>query len=107
MKPIRSFASDNNAGIHPEVLQAISAVNLGHTPGYGSDRYTQSAEHALEEHFGAGTRAFMVFNGTAANTLSLAAVTRSFHAVICGDAAHMNVDECGAPEKFSGCKLIP
>ena len=107
MKPARSFASDNNASVHPEVMQAIAAANEGHTVAYGDDRYTQSALRKIEKHFGAGARAFMVFNGTAANVLSLSALTAPYHAVICAEAAHVYVDECGAPEKHTGCKLIP
>jgi threonine aldolase len=107
MKPVRSFASDNNASVHPLVLQAIAAANEGHTVAYGDDRYTRAAQQKIEQHFGAGTRAFMVFNGTAANVLSLSALTSPYHAVICAEAAHVYVDECGAPEKHTGCKLIP
>ena len=107
MKPIRSFASDNNAGVHPEVLKAIAAANHGHVVGYGDDPYTQSAERLFKQQFGEGTEVFFVFNGTAANSLSLKALTNSYHAVICAEAAHIYVDECGAPEKFTGCKLIP
>ena len=106
MKPVRSFASDNNAGVHPAVLRAISAVNQGHAVGYGDDSCTQRTVRLFEKHFGRGTRAFPVFNGTAANVLSLSALTSPYHAVICGEGAHINVDECGAPEKFTGCKLI-
>jgi threonine aldolase len=107
MRPARSFASDNNAGIHPEILKAIGGVNEGHTVGYGDDPYTQSALGKIKEHFGSDVEAFMVFNGTAANVLSLSAFARPYHAVICAEAAHIYVDECGAPEKFTGCKLIP
>jgi threonine aldolase len=107
MKPARSFASDNNAGIHPEVVDAIAAASQGHTVGYGDDRYTESALRKFQQHFGAGIEVFFVFNGTAANCLSLKALTESYNAVICGEAAHIYVDECGAPEKFTGCKLIP
>lgn len=107
MKPIRSFASDNNAGIHQEVVKAIAAANRGHVVGYGDDPYTQSAVRKFEKHFGDGIEVFFVFNGTAANCLSLKALTSSYDAVICGEAAHIYVDECGAPEKFTGCKLIP
>ena len=105
MKPIRSFASDNNAGVHSEVLQAIAAANVGHVVGYGDDPYTGRAAAKFREHFG-DVDVFFVFNGTGANVLSLQAATRSFHAVICTEAAHINNDECGAPEKFTGCKLI-
>jgi len=107
MKPARGFASDNNATVHPEILQAISAVNQGHTIGYGTDRYTASAVHSFREHFGADTEVFFVFNGTAANCLSLKALTESHHAVICPESAHIYTDECGAPERFTGCKLLP
>jgi threonine aldolase len=107
MKPTRSFASDNNAGVHPEVLKAISAVNKGHVVGYGDDAYTDSAVRHFKRHFGGDIEVFFVFNGTAANCLSLKALTSSYHAVICAEAAHIYVDECGAPEKFTGCKLVP
>ncbi len=107
MKPIRSFASDNNAGVHASVLAALGAANVGHTVGYGDDPYTASAVRKFKEHFGRDVRVFFVFNGTAANVLGLRALTQSYHAVICTEAAHIYTDECGAPEKFTGCKLIP
>ncbi len=107
MKPARSFASDNNAAVHPKVLQALMAVNLGHAVGYGDDSCTRRVTRIFQRHFGVGTQVFFVFNGTAANVLSLAALTDSYHAVICGEAAHVYADECGAPEKFTGCKLLP
>src|SRR5437016_12795427 len=107
MKPGRSFASDNNAGIHPEVLKAISAANHGSAVGYGDEPYTSSAVQKFKQHFGDDADVFIVFNGTAANCLSLKALTDSFHAVICTSVAHIYTDECGAPEKFTGCKLLP
>jgi threonine aldolase len=107
MKPARSFASDNNAGIHPKVLQAIAAANQGHVVGYGDDPYTQAAVRKFKQHFGPDVDVFIVFNGTAANSLSLKALTESYHAIICTEAAHIYTDECGAPEKFTGCKLLP
>ena len=107
MKPVRSFASDNNAGVHPQVLQAIARVNRGHVVGYGDDPYTEAAVRKFKQHFGADIEVFIVFNGTAANCLSLKAMTESYHAVICAEAAHIYTDECGAPERFTGCKLIP
>jgi threonine aldolase len=107
MKPSRSFASDNNAGVHPEVLKALSSVNQGHVVGYGDDPYTDSAVRQFKRYFGDDIEVFFVFNGTAANCLSLKALTKSYDAVICAEAAHIYVDECGAPEKFTGCKLIP
>src|SRR5215468_6290680 len=107
MQPLRSFASDNNAGIHPEILKAIAMVNQGHVVGYGADPYTAIMVNTFREHFGADAEIFPVFNGTGANCLSLEALTRSYHAVICAQSAHIYTDECGAPEKFTGCKLIP
>jgi threonine aldolase len=107
MKPTRSFASDNNAGVHPDILKAISAANQGHVVGYGDDAYTHSAQALFKEQLGEDIEVFFVFNGTAANCLSLKALTNSYHAVICAEGAHIYVDECGAPEKFTGCKLVP
>jgi threonine aldolase len=106
MKPVRSFASDNNAGVHPQVLGAIAAANQGHTVGYGDDPFTHSAVEKFREHFGSDVEVFFVFNGTAANVLSLQAMTRAYHAVLCTEVAHIHTDECGAPEKFTGCKLV-
>ena len=106
MKPARSFASDNNAGVHPEVIAAIAAANHGHTVGYGDDPYTASAVQKFREHFGDDIEVFFVFNGTAANVLSLQAMTHPYHAVLCTEVAHIHTDECGAPEKFTGCKLV-
>jgi threonine aldolase len=106
-KPIRSFASDNNAGVHPEILAALARANQGHVIAYGADPYTQSAISKFEEHFGRGIAVFFTFNGTGANVLGLQALTRPYHAVLCSDYAHIYSDECGAPEKHTGCKLIP
>ena len=107
MKPARSFASDNNAGVHPEVLKAVGEANRGHAVGYGDDSYTASVVQKFKQRFGSDIEVFFVFNGTAANCLSLKALTNSYHAVICSEAAHIYTDECGAPEKFTGCKLLP
>jgi threonine aldolase len=106
-KPTRSFASDNNAGVHQEVLEAIARANHGHVIAYGDDAYTRSAVAKFEEHLGAGIGVFFTFNGTGANVLGLQAVNRPYHAVLCSDYAHIYCDECGAPEKHTGCKLIP
>jgi threonine aldolase len=107
MKPIRSFASDNNAVVHPEVMEAMRRANQGHAVGYGDDLQTAAAVRKFREEFGADVEVFFVFNGTAANVLSLQALTRPFHAVLCPELSHIYIDECGAPEKFTGCKLIP
>ncbi|HVQ37320.1 MAG TPA: low specificity L-threonine aldolase [Pyrinomonadaceae bacterium] len=103
----RSFASDNNAGVHPLVMDALATANQGHVVAYGDDVYTARAVARFREHFGKDTEIFFVFGGTGANVLGLKAATQSHHAIICADTAHINVDECGAPEKFTGCKLLP
>ncbi|GAB4329930.1 MAG: low specificity L-threonine aldolase [Calditrichia bacterium] len=103
----RGFASDNNAGVHPRVLKAIEAANVGHVVGYGDDPYTEQLREVFRREFGPDTTVYPVFNGTGANVLSLKALTQSFHSIICTEQAHLHVDECGAPEKFTGCKVIP
>ncbi len=107
MKPSRSFASDNNAVVHPEVLEAIGRANQGHVVGYGDDPYTESAVRKFREQLGSDVEVFLVFNGTAANSLSLQALMRPYHAVLCSEMSHIYTDECGAPEMLTGCKLIP
>jgi threonine aldolase len=102
----RGFASDNSATIHPDVLAAIARVNVGHTFGYGHDEYTLSVESRVASAFGENASAFFVFNGTGANVLSLRAACRRFEAVICAETAHLNVDECGAPEVIAGVKVL-
>jgi threonine aldolase len=102
----RGFASDNSAGIHPAVLEALSAANRGHVFGYGHDELTRTAQELFAAHFGDDARAFFVFNGTAANVLSLRAACRGWEAVICAESSHLNVDECGAPESIAGVKLL-
>ncbi|MEI6049194.1 MAG: low specificity L-threonine aldolase [Bacteroidota bacterium] len=102
----RGFASDNNAGIHPDILKEIISVNTGHVIGYGSDIYTERALNIFKEQFGSSTETFFVFTGTAANVLSLTGITRSWNSVITAYTAHLEQDECGAPEKFTGCKVL-
>ena len=102
----RGFASDNNAGVHPEILKELSASNEGHAIGYGSDIYTERALELFKIHLGEETETFFVFTGTAANVLGLSAVTRSWNSVIAASTAHLEQDECGAPEKFLGCKVL-
>jgi threonine aldolase len=102
------FASDNNAGICPEALQSLLAADAsGHQPGYGDDRWTKAACDKIRELFQTDCEVFFVFNGTAANSLALASLCQSYHAVICHELAHVEADECGAPEFFSnGSKLL-
>ena len=104
--PPRGFASDNNSGAHPEVLAAIAAANEGHVVAYGDDEYSAAARDRIREHFGESAAAFFVFNGTGANVTAIDALTEPHEAVICTDVAHMNVDECGAPERIAGIKLL-
>ena len=106
VKPSRSFASDNNAGVHPEIMEAIAAANDGHVIAYGDDPYTARAIKLFRQHLGKDAQVYFVFGGTGANVLGLKAATASHHAIICAQTAHINVDECGAPEKFTGCKLL-
>lgn len=103
---MKSFASDNYAPAHPEVLAAIAAANDGHAPAYGADRWTAQAERILREHFGEAAEPLLVFNGSGANVLALRAACRPWEAVICAESAHVNVDECGAPERIAGVKLL-
>jgi threonine aldolase len=107
VKPSRSFASDNNAGVHPKIMEAIAAANDGHVIAYGDDPYTARAVKLFRELLGKDVEVFFVFGGTGANVLGLKAGTQSHQAIICAQTAHINVDECGAPEKFTGCKLLP
>ncbi len=107
MKHSRGFASDNNSGIHPDILKSIERANKGHVVAYGDDEYTGRAILKVKEHFGEDAEVFFVLTGTGANVLGLTASTNTFNSVICAETAHINVDECGAPERYSGCKIIP
>ncbi len=91
--------------VSPEIMDALRAVNVGFEVGYGADPYTREAEGAFRDLFGHDTQVYFVFNGTGANVLSLSCLSDSYHAVLCTEAAHINEDECGAPEKFTGSKL--
>ncbi len=106
----RGFASDNAAGVHPEVLQAIAAAGDGHAFGYGHDPYSAAVERRVVEALGGsyadGARAFFVFNGSGANVLSLRAACRPWQAVVCSESAHIHTDETGAPEAVGGLKLL-
>ncbi|HET9294934.1 MAG TPA: low specificity L-threonine aldolase [Gemmatimonadales bacterium] len=106
MRPSPHFASDNTAGIHPEVLAAIAAANTDHAIAYGSDSWTAAAVDRFREHFGPETEVFLVYGGTGANVLGLQLLTRPHEAVLCAETAHIHADECGAPERYLGCKLL-
>ena len=104
---MQHFASDNYAGICPEALQALIDANVGHAPAYGEDEWTSRVSDRLRELFSTDCDVYFAFNGTAANSLALAALCQSYHSVICHDVAHVETDECGGPEFFSnGSKLL-
>jgi threonine aldolase len=105
LKNKRGFASDNYAGVHPEVLARMAAVNPGHEVAYGEDSETEVFAGIVKELFGKDAVGFPVFNGTGANVVALQAATKRWEAVICVDTAHINSDEGGAPEKMAGLKL--
>jgi threonine aldolase len=102
----RTFASDNNSGVHPDVLVAIADANDGHAHAYGDDPWTERGLRAVRTHVGEDAAVSFVFNGTGANVLALTAMTRPGDAIVAAASAHIIVDECGAPERFTGCKLI-
>jgi len=102
-----AFASDNGSGICPEAWAALERSNAGYTPAYGEDGYTRAASDALRDFFEVDCEVFFVFNGTAANSLALASLCGSYHSVLCHERAHIETDECGAPEFFSnGTKIL-
>ena len=103
----KGFASDNNAGISQQMIEAIRQVNQDHVAGYGDDQYTQQAKALFQKEFGDDIDLYFVFNGTGANTLALTSITQPYNSILCADSGHIQVDECGAIEKSSGCKLIP
>ncbi|PWC06223.1 threonine aldolase family protein [Mycetocola zhujimingii] len=102
----RGFASDNYAGVHPEVLEAIASANGGHQVSYGADVYTAHLQDVFATHFGEGVEVFPVFNGTGANVTALQSMLPRWGAVISASTAHINVDEGGAPERVGGIKLL-
>ena len=103
----RHFASDNYAGICPEAWAAMAEANQGHERGYGDDRWTAQAANLIRDLFETDCEVFFVFNGTSANSLSLASCCQSFHSILCHETAHVETDECGAPEFFSnGTKVL-
>lgn len=97
----RHFASDNYAGVCPEAWAALKEANRSHCVGYGEDEWTQKASDLIREVFETDCEVFFVFNGTAANSLSLSTMCRSYHSILCHETAHVESDECGAPEFFS------
>ena len=102
----RGFGSDNHSGISPEILKAIADANVDHALAYGDDEYCSRVEDLFRSYFGNQAQVYFVFNGTGANVLSIDTLCRSHHAVVCAESAHINVDECGAPQRIVGCKLL-
>ena len=102
----RGFGSDNHSGISPEIMEAIASANVDHALAYGDDEYCERAVQLLRQEFGTQAGVYFVFNGTGANVLNIDAMCRSHHAVVCAETAHINVDECGAPQRIVGCRLL-
>ncbi len=102
-----SFGSDNHSGVHPQILEAVVKANVSHAPSYGTDALSGALSVKVKSLFGSSAEPFLVFNGTAANTLALKAILKPWQSVICSDISHLNLDECAAPESIAGLKLIP
>lgn len=105
MQPWRGFASDNYAGVHPEILEALTRVNSGHQAAYGDDSITAELDERMAALFGRPVGVYPVFNGTGANVVALSSIMNQWEAVVCTSTAHIHVDEGGAPEKVAGIKL--
>jgi threonine aldolase len=103
---LKAFASDNYAGVHPEVMQALIEANHNHAPAYGNDTYTAHAKEIFKRHFGDQVEVLFVLAGTGANVLALDTIAQPFQSIICAESAHINVDECGAIEKITGSQLV-
>jgi threonine aldolase len=102
---MRSFASDNNSGVHPLIMEALIKANQDHAPGYGDDEWTRKADEKIREAFTPDCESYFVFNGTGSNTVALQLITHPFNSIICAETAHIFVDECGAPVKMTGCQI--
>ena len=104
---MRSFASDNNSGVHPLVMDALNRANEDHAVGYGADKWTEEAIAKLREVFTPDCEPIFVFNGTGSNIVALQLMTRPYHSILCAETAHIYVDECGSPVKSTGCQIRP
>lgn len=107
MNTLKSFASDNYAGVLPQVMEALQQANVAHARSYGSDDITKATTARFREVLGGDVDVFFVFNGTGANVLSISSATQSYNAVLCGDISHIYNDESSAPETFTGCRFFP
>lgn len=101
-----SLGSDNHSGVHPEILESLLACNKDHAPAYGTDDLTQEVFGLFKNIFGASTETYFVFNGTAANVVALSVLVKSYQSIICAETSHLQNDECSAPEKLLGSKLV-
>lgn len=104
---MRSFASDNNSGVHPLVMEALNRANSDHAVGYGDDPWTEEAVCKIREAFTPDCEPLFVFNGTGSNAVALQLCTRPYNSIICAETAHIYVDECGAPARMTGCQIRP
>ena len=104
---MRSFASDNNSGVHPLVMEALNRANIDHSLGYGDDKWTEEAVAKIKETFTPNCVPLFVFNGTGSNVVALQLMTRPYHSIFCAETAHIYVDECGSPVKMTGCQIHP
>ena len=104
---MRSFASDNNSGVHPLVMEALNRANQDHAVGYGDDPWTEEAVCKIKEVFTPDCEPLFVFNGTGSNAVALQLCTRPFNLIICAETAHIYVDECGSPARMTGCQIRP
>src|ERR1041385_3074221 len=101
----KAFASDNYAGVHPDVMQALMDANNHHAPAYGNDAYTAKAQELFKRYLGENAETFFVFSGTGANILALDVVTKPFQSIIAAESSHIVNDECGAIEKITGSRI--
>jgi len=101
-----AFASDNWAGVHPDVMHSLQEANVGHAPAYGGDGYTAKAKQLFKSHFGPKSEVFFVFAGTGANILALDSITQPFESILAAESAHIINDECGAIEKITGSRIV-
>jgi len=102
---MRSFASDNNSGVHPLIMESLINANQNHAIGYGDDQWTREAINKVKETFDIPYEPSFVFNGTGSNAIALQLITRPYHSILCTEKAHIYVDECGAPAKMTGCQI--
>lgn len=102
----KGFASDNNSGVHPAIIDEIITANRGHVLSYGADPYTSRAENLFREYLGNDTEVFFVFNGTGANVLGISSVMKAWNSILTASTSHIVQDECGAIERFAGCKVL-